>query len=266
MNTTNLKKLAPELRLELLDAVGARLKYVLGTDSVELREKAAIVRELERSVKREGEAALIERVAYTWFNRLAALRFIDARGWHRFGCRVLTPASDSETQPELLKIFRSGTLPEDLHPYANLQRLNDLLDGRLPPAVTGANPQAEVYRSLILAACRYYNKLMPFLFEAIDDETELLLPDDLLTATSVAEGFRTEISDDDCSEVEILGWLYQFFISEKKDAVMARKKAVGDHFLKRLLRWSRVQSSSSSPLSRRRAASARSRRPACSPC
>ena len=226
MNTTNLKKLAPELRLELLDAVGARLKYVLGTDSVELREKAATVRELERSVKREGEAALIERVAYTWFNRLAALRFIDARGWHRFGCRVLTPASDSETQPELLKIFRSGTLPEDLHPYANLQRLNDLLDGRLPPAVTGANPQAEVHRSLILAACRYYNKLMPFLFEAIDDETELLLLDDLLTATSVAEGFRTEISDDDCSEVEILGWLYQFYISEKKDTVMARKKAV----------------------------------------
>jgi hypothetical protein len=226
MNTTNLKKLAPELRLELLDAVGARLKYVLGTDSVELREKAAIVRELERSVKREGEAALVERVAYTWFNRLAALRFIDARGWHRFGCRVLTPASDSETQPELLKIFRSGTLPEELHPYANLQRLNDLLDGRLPPAVTGANPQAEVYRSLILAACRYYNKLMPFLFEAIDDETELLLPDDLLTATSVAEGFRTDISDDDCSEVEVLGWLYQFYISEKKDAVMARKKAV----------------------------------------
>lgn len=88
MNTTNLKKLAPELRLELLDAVGARLKYVLGTDSVELREKAAIVRELERSVKREGEAALVERVAYTWFNRLAALRFIDAPGWHRFGCRV----------------------------------------------------------------------------------------------------------------------------------------------------------------------------------
>jgi hypothetical protein len=117
-------------------------------------------------------------------------------------------------------------LPEELHPYANLQRLNDLLDGRLPPAVTGANPQAEVYRSLILAACRYYNKLMPFLFEAIDDETELLLPDDLLTATSVAEGFRTDISDDDCSEVEVLGWLYQFYISEKKDAVMARKKAV----------------------------------------
>ena len=226
MNQSALKKFAAQARLELLDAVGARLKYVLGTDSVELREKAAIIRELERSVKREGEAALVERVAYTWFNRLAALRFIDARGWHQFGCRVLTPASDSETQPELLKIFRSGTLPEDLHPYANLQRLNDLLDGRLPPAVTGANPQAEVYRSLILAACRYYNKLMPFLFEAIDDETELLLPDDLLTATSVAEGFRTDISDDDCSEVEVLGWLYQFYISEKKDAVMARKKAV----------------------------------------
>jgi hypothetical protein len=91
MNTTNLKKLAPELRFELLDAVGARLKYVLGTDSVELREKAAIIRELERSVKREGEAALIERVAYTWFNRLAALRFIDARGL----ASIRLPGADS---------------------------------------------------------------------------------------------------------------------------------------------------------------------------
>ena len=78
--------------------------------------------------------------------------------------------------------------------------------------------------------------MLPAVFDKLNDESELLLPDDLLTATSVAEGFRTKITDADCLEtdasgksranVEILGWLYQFYISEKKDAVMARKSAV----------------------------------------
>ena len=83
----------------------------------------------------------------------------------------------------------------------------------------------------MLAACRFYHALLPNLFERLDDETELLLPDDLLTEHSVVHGFRTEISDEDCAEVELLGWLYQFYISEKKDQVMARKsrRADGGH-------------------------------------
>ena len=54
---------------------------------------------------------LLERVAYSWFNRLAALRYLDAKGWHPFGCKVLMPATEGETQPELLKLMRSGSLP-----------------------------------------------------------------------------------------------------------------------------------------------------------
>lgn len=222
MDSSTLKNFATKARTDLMEQVGKRLKYVLTADSVPLREKEAVVRQLQRSVKRVGEAALIERVAYTWFNRLAALRYLDARGWHPFGCRVLTPASESETQPELLKLTRSGALPELLKKHTNPARLDDLLDVLVP----SADPQAEVYRYLILAACRFYHSLLPSLFEKLDDETELLLPDDLLTQASVAEAFRANISDDDCAEVEILGWLYQFYISEKKDTVMARKKAV----------------------------------------
>jgi hypothetical protein len=222
MNHSTLKKFATKARTDLMEQIGKRLKYVLTADSVPLREQAAVVRQLRRSVKRVGEAALIEQVAYTWFNRLAALRYLDARGWHPFGCRVLTPASESETQPEFLKLTRSGALPEQLKSHTNPTRLDDLLDGRIP----SADPQAEVYRHLVLAACRFYHSLLPSLFEKLDDETELLLPDDLLTPTSVSEAFRANISDKDCSEVEILGWLYQFYISEKKDAVMSRKKAV----------------------------------------
>ena len=225
MNTTALKSFAPAARRQLLDAVGRKLDWALSADTADLRARSGQVKDLRRQAER-NRAGLIERVAYTWFNRLAALRFLDARGWHPFGARVLTPASPDETQPELLKLMRNGQLPPELARFSDLARLNDLLDGRLPTATPGADPQGEVYRDLILAACRYYHYLMPFLFEALDDETELLLPDDLLTAHSVAQGFRDDIADEDCAEVEVLGWLYQFYISEKKDEVMARKRAV----------------------------------------
>jgi hypothetical protein len=235
MNTSSLKSFAPAVRTQLMEAVGRKLDYVLSADTPDLRQAAAQVASLRKEAGK-GRAALIERVAYTWFNRLAALRFLDAQGWHPFKAHVLTPATPDETQPEILKLLRTGSLPAELHPHTDLQRLNDLLDGRLPTAIAGADPQGEAYRGLILAACRFYHTLLPDVFDKLNDESELLLPDDLLTATSVAEGFRTEITDADCLEtdtsgksranVEILGWLYQFYISEKKDAVMARKSAV----------------------------------------
>ena len=225
MNTSALKSFAPAVRRQLMEAVTRKLDYVLTADTPDLRAAAEQVKSLRKEADRD-RTALIERVAYTWFNRLAAIRFLDAHGWHPFHARVLTPASAEETQPELLKLVRTGSLPEELRPHTDPERLNDLLDGRLPTAIAGADPQGEVYRHLVLAVCRFYHATLPFLFEQINDETELLLPDDLLTATSVAEGFRTDISDDDCKDVEILGWLYQFYISEKKDTVMARNAAV----------------------------------------
>ena len=225
MNTSALKSFAPAVRRQLMEAVTRKLDYVLTADTPDLRAAAEQVKSLRKEAERD-RAALIERVAYTWFNRLAAIRFLDARGWHPFHARVLTPASAQETQPELLKLVRTGSLPEELRPHTDPDRLNDLLDGRLPTSVAGADSQGEVYRHLVLAVCRFYHATLPFLFERLNDETELLLPDDLLTATSVAEGFRTEIGDADCAGVEILGWLYQFYIAEKKDAVMARNAAV----------------------------------------
>jgi hypothetical protein len=208
-----------------MDAVDRKLDYVMTADTPDLRQAANQLERLRKEAARDRKG-LIERVSYTWFNRIAALRFLDARDWHPFRSRVITAATPEEMQPEILKLLRTGSFPEELHSHTDLKRLNDLLDGRLPTAIAGADPQGEVYRELVLTACRFYHATMPFLFERIDDESELLLPDDLLTANSVIEGFRTEISDEDCSEVEILGWLYQFYISEKKDAVMARKSAV----------------------------------------
>src|ERR1035441_7424066 len=205
-----------------MEAVTRKLDFALSAKTPDFLTTYAPQVAALRKLAQADRAGLIERVAYTWFNRLAALRFIDARGWHPFRSRVLTPASAAETQPELLKLTRTGALPEELHRHTNPQRLNDLLDGRLP----SPDAQGEVYRSLVLAACHFYHALLPDIFENLDDETELLLPDDLLTEHSVVHGFRTEISDEDCSEVEILGWLYQFYIAEKKDAVMRRKATV----------------------------------------
>jgi len=222
MNTAALKTFAPDVRRQLMEAVTRKLDFVLTAKTPDFLTTYASQVAALRKLEQADRAGLIERVAYTWFNRLAALRFVDARGWHPFRCRVLTPASPAETQPELLKLTRSGTLPAELQPHTNPQRINNLLDGKIP----SPDAQGEVYRSLVLAACHFYHALLPDIFEKLDDETELLLPDDLLTEHSIVHGFRTEISDEDCGEVELLGWLYQFYISEKKDQVMARKSAV----------------------------------------
>ena len=227
MNTSALKTFAPAIRRQLMEAVTRKLDFVLTAQTPDLLTTFAPQVAALRNLADSDRSGLIERVAYTWFNRLAALRFMDARGWHPFRARVLTPASAAETQPELLKLTRTGALPDELKSHTDPARLNDLLDGRIP----SPDAQGEVYRHLVLAACRFYHALLPNLFEKLDDETELLLPDDLLTEHSVVHGFRTEISDEDCGDgqranVEILGWLYQFYISDKKDQVMARKSAV----------------------------------------
>jgi len=227
MNTSALRTFAPAVRKQLMEAVTRKLDFALTAQTPDYLTTFAPQVAALRKLATADRSGLIDRVAYTWFNRFAALRFMDARGWHPFRSRVLTPASAAETQPELLKLTRTGALPEELKSHTDFARLNDLLDGRIP----SPDAQGEVYRHLVLAACRFYHALLPNLFEKLDDETELLLPDDLLTEHSVVHGFRTEISDDDCGDgqranVEILGWLYQFYISERKDQVMARKSAV----------------------------------------
>lgn len=226
VNTAALKTFAPAMRRQLLEAVGRKLDLLLHSQTPDTL--TTFVRQIAelREQEAENREQLLEKVAYTWFNRLCALRYLDARGWHPFGCKVLMPAAEGETQPELLKLMRAGSLPSALKGHTNESRLHGLLDGQIQTAIAGADPQGEVYRELVLATCRFYHELLPNLFEGLDDASELLLPDDLLSEGSIAGGFRREISDDDCQDVEILGWLYQFYIAEKKDEVMARKKAV----------------------------------------
>jgi hypothetical protein len=223
MNQSNLKTFAQDARNKLRQLIEARLDFVLTADTAELRQQATQVNELRAALKLEGREPLIERVAYTWFNRLAALRFMDANGYHPFGARVITPATANETLPEVLQQARAGALDADLRAsIANPQTFDDLLAGRIPVG----HPEAEVFKLLLVAACNYYHRLMPFLFEKIGDATELLLPDDLLTEHSIVADFRENLTDEDCQNEEVLGWFYQYYISERKDEVMGRNAAV----------------------------------------
>ncbi|MBC6992228.1 BREX-1 system adenine-specific DNA-methyltransferase PglX [Hymenobacter sp. BT491] len=219
MNTNKLKKFAQDARKKLLAQVVAKLEYVLTTDTAELRERAAQVSALREELSRTGKLQLVEKVAYTWFNRLVALRFMDVNGYQPLGLRVLTP-KEGHTLPELLDEAKTGHVAEELK--VNNQLVFDLLDGRMP----SANPQNEAYRVLLIGACNYLHTLLPFLFERINDYTELLLPDDLTSDFSVVHDVREGMAAEDCQQVEIIGWLYQFYISEKKDEVFASKAKV----------------------------------------
>lgn len=219
MNTNALKKFAQEARRKLLEQVGAKLEYVLHTDTPELREKADQVQKLKKAIQDTSKEQIIDKVTYTWFNRFMALRFMDANDYQPIGIRVLTP-KDGFTLPELLDEAKQGHIPEELS--VKNQRIYDLLDGKIP----SNNAQNEAYKDLLIGACNHLNKVFPFLFERINDYTELLLPDDLTSELSIIQDIRDGMSIEDCAEVEVIGWLYQFYISEKKDEVFASKSAV----------------------------------------
>lgn len=219
MNTPTLKRFAQEARRKLIAQVGARLELVLNTDSAELRDKAPQIRRLREEINNSSKAQVIDKVAYTWFNRLMALRFMDVNDYQPLNIRVVTPR-DGHTLPGILQEAKEGHIPAELP--VNRQHINDLLDGRIP----AANAQNEAYKELLIGACNHLHKVFPFMFERINDYTELLLPDDLTSPFSIVHDIRQGMNPANCNEVEIIGWLYQFYISERKDEVFASKQKV----------------------------------------
>ncbi|MDT8855145.1 BREX-1 system adenine-specific DNA-methyltransferase PglX [Paracoccaceae bacterium Fryx2] len=212
MDTNALKKFAQSARNLSIDQVTAKLALVLDPSSPVRREHAAAIKKLDAAIAQNGKQQVIEQVAYTWFNRFTALRFMDANGYTN--PRVVSPA-DGATRPEILSEALAGNLPDGA-PDA----IAALLSGRTP----SNDPQAEAYRLLLVHACNQWHGPMPFLFEQIDDFTELLMPEDLLSQTSILAELRKVMTEGACRDVEIIGWLYQFYISEKKDQVFAGLK------------------------------------------
>ncbi len=229
MNRTRLKNYAPQARRDFIQAMTDRAAFYGMTATkiepvVEQGDVAVIAgREYPRAVaaKRDkladrialhGFQPTMEALAYTWFNRLVAIRYMELHGYLDHGYHVLSHPEGKPT-PEILQHAEHVELP-------GLER-DTVIDLKL-----AGNKEAELYRLLLTAQCNALHKAMPFLFETIDDETELLLPDNLLHSDSLIRKLVTAIDKDDCESVEVLGWLYQFYIADRKDEVMARKSAV----------------------------------------
>lgn len=207
-NTSALKTFAQQTRIKLLQLIGTRLEFVLTQDTAELRGYEAQISKLKERIEVKGKDGVIEEVAYTWFNRVMALRFMDANGYN--SPMVVTPAP-GQMRPEILQDAMSGAVDEEL----NIKKEELLL------------PEAVLYRRLLVAKCNVLGETMPFLFEHISDYTELLLPENLLSDQSFVTDIRNGMTDDDCLNVEIMGWLYQFYITDRKADAEVKKSRKG---------------------------------------
>lgn len=234
MDTASLKSFATSARIELIREVGARITAVLAPGSPERVEQPGPVTALERTIAAagggdKGKAHVADKVAYTWFNRIIALRFMDANGYTGIG--VVSPAAEQVGQPEVLAAAKRGQIDGDVVKGAYAATIAGLLNGTRQPR-PGVDAQAEAYALLLTDYCRYWNKSMPFMFEREGDYTELLIPANLLAEDSVLNRSVKVLTEEVCQDVEVIGWLYQFYISERKDEVFAgfkkNKKAGAD--------------------------------------
>ncbi|RRD53430.1 BREX-1 system adenine-specific DNA-methyltransferase PglX [Buchananella hordeovulneris] len=222
METAPLKSFATWARRELITQVSARLTAVLAPSSPERIENQHTVALLERDIVAagggaKGKDAIANRVAYTWFNRIIALRFMDANGYTGIG--VVSPAHGQRVgQPEILADAKRGNIDPDV--VAN-KRIRDIISGLLDGTRPSGDAQGEAYTLLLAEYCRFWNRSMPFMFEREGDYTELLIPANLLAADSILSRAVAALTEDNCREVEVIGWLYQFYISERKDEVFA---------------------------------------------
>ena len=169
---------------------------------------------LEEQIQRDGFAQVMEAMAYTWFNRFAAIRYMELHGYLDHGYRVLSHP-EGRDQPEIL----DHAVDVDLPGLDREKAVELKLDG---------TQDEELYRLLINAQCNALHKAMPFLFERIGDETELLLPANLLHTDSLIRQLVARIDESAWEQIEIIGWLYQFYISEKKDQVIGKVVASED--------------------------------------
>lgn len=216
MDKGKLKNFAAEARRRLISHISARIAFVLTNDTAEFIEKAALKEKLRTAWEKAPDRdEFIERHAYTLFNRLIALRFMDVRGYNFVP--VVTPRV-AGGDPGILADARTGIFQEGLP--VDRQKISDLLTGKIPVH----NPFNESYKLLFVAACGWYNKQLPFMFEPLNSYTELLLPDDLLSTNSIINFVNQNLGPEECENVEVIGWLYQFYIAEKKDRVYADTK------------------------------------------
>lgn len=226
MDKNAIKKYAVWARRELIEKVSQKaLQYgiedgkeldprldsingVLLTDD-EKKQRQALIRKINEN----GYTQVMEEVAYTWFNRFIALRFMEVNGYLPSHVRVFTDEA-GEFKPQIMS--------EALHLEF------DAIDKDRVMEMKQSNEDDALYKYLLIAQCNELNKVLPGLFQRINDYTELLLPDYLLRDGSVLEQMvnKTDgIKEEDWTDqVQIIGWLYQYYNTEPKENVFAELK------------------------------------------
>lgn len=228
MNKTALKKFATSARRELLEKVELQARklgitseaiqkanvessdalYIDGRQlsNIERRQRNKLI----SRVKEIGFERVMEETAYTWFNRFIALRYMEVNEYLPTKVRVLSSSTGS-AEPDMMKQALS---------------LNLNLDKEYVYELKMQNKTDELFKYLIKIHCNDLNRYMPFMFETIEDYTELLFPEGLLGTDSFVRAMtNTEvISEDSWNKVEIIGWLYQYYISEENERVIKAKK------------------------------------------
>ena len=234
MNRNSLEKYAREARRDFLAAVSARARALgLSETSLSLatidgesvvvngipmsKDTANAYNKLVKAMQETSFAHVIDEMAYTWFNRFLAIRFMELHELLKVGYKVLGNDRQSE-MPEILGHI--GDIEEGVLPSLDLAKIREL---RL-----AGNREEELYRLILIAQCNALAASMPLLFEKVNDASELLLPDNLLASNGLIRKLVTEISEKDFEEVEIIGWLYQYYIAERKDEVIGKVVATED--------------------------------------
>lgn len=223
MDKNAIKKFAVWARTELIARVSLKgVEYGITEDNIgnanadniggkvltadEKKQRQALIAEIND----KGYKQVMEEVAYTWFNRFSALRFMEVNGYLPSHVRVFT---DEENN------FKPQIIAEAIHldlEGLNMEKVYELKE---------AEKTEELYKYLLIVQCNALNKILPGMFQKISDYTELLLPDNLLRDGSVIQQMIELIPEDDWKDaVQIIGWLYQYYNSEKKDDVFAALK------------------------------------------
>lgn len=229
MNKSALKNFAKNARTELMKKVESKaFKIGITEESIKkaqiessdaiyidgkqlsLTEKKQREKLIQR-IKEIGFKQVVEEVAYTWFNRFIALRFMEVNNYLPTKVRVLSSSNSESPEPDIIK----EALSVDLD-----------IDKELVYELKVNNKTEELFKYLIIKQCNSLNKYLPFMFETIEDYKEILFPEGLLAKESFLRDMTdvTTIPESDWEQVEIIGWLYQYYIVEKKDQVFADLK------------------------------------------
>ena len=228
MNKSSLKIFAIEARKELMEKMRTRLE-ILGITKNGIEKAKVIGKEVEvkgtlypkesydsliRKYKQVGYEELIEESAYTWFNRLTALAFMEANGYIE---EKMIFNNGVKNEPTIIDNYYEFEFFKNLD--NDLQKeLHNLRDENTPNSIE------KLYSILMEEKCEDLSNIMPFMFKKKGTYSDILFPTGLLMENSLLVRLREEIREE--APIELIGWLYQFYNSEKKDEVFAQKEKI----------------------------------------